>query len=241
MRETITMTTADQQRAWVLTKVLCDELTVHEAAALLDLSDRSVWRLRSRFAAEGPAALVHGNRGRASARRVGEAVRAKVIGLARTTYAGANDTHLAELLAEHEGIELSRVTVRRILRADGIPSPRKRRAPRHRSRRDRMPQAGLLVQVDGSRHDWLEDRGPRLTLVGGIDDATGILTAATFRDQEDTAGYLRSCVTPPPRASPAGTAPATPCSTPSLAWRLRGSSPTPGAAPGRALEELAIT
>jgi hypothetical protein len=53
-----------------------------------------------------------------------------------------------------------------------------------------MAQAGLLVQVDGSRHDWLEGRGPWLTLVGGIDDATGILTAATFRDQEDTAGYL---------------------------------------------------
>lgn len=53
-----------------------------------------------------------------------------------------------------------------------------------------MPQAGLLVQLDGSRHDWLAVRGPRLTLVGGIDDATGIVTGATFRDQEDAAGYL---------------------------------------------------
>lgn len=53
-----------------------------------------------------------------------------------------------------------------------------------------MSQAGMLVQVDGSRHDWLEDRGPRLTLVGGIDDAPGILVGATFHDQEDTAGYL---------------------------------------------------
>ena len=48
------MTTTDQRRAWVLTKVLCDELTVHEAAAILGLSERSVWRLRPRFAAEGP-------------------------------------------------------------------------------------------------------------------------------------------------------------------------------------------
>jgi transposase len=190
MQETITMTMADQRRAWVLAKLLGGDLSVHEVAAFLGLSERSVWRLRARFVAEGPAALVHGNRGRPSGRRVDEVVRARVLELARTTYAGANDTHLAELLAEREGITLSRVTVRRILRADGMPSPRKRRAPRHRSRRDRMPQAGLLVQVDGSRHDWLEDRGPRLTLVGGIDDATGILTAATFRDQEDTAGYL---------------------------------------------------
>ena len=53
-----------------------------------------------------------------------------------------------------------------------------------------MPREGLLLQTDGSRHDWLEDRGPWLTLVGLIDDATGRLTGATFRDQEDTAGYL---------------------------------------------------
>jgi hypothetical protein len=53
-----------------------------------------------------------------------------------------------------------------------------------------MPQAGMLLQADGSRHDWLGDRGPRLTLVAAIDDATGIVTGATFRDQEDAAGYL---------------------------------------------------
>ena len=53
-----------------------------------------------------------------------------------------------------------------------------------------MPAAGLLLQIDGSRHDWLEGRGPRLTLVGAVDDATGILTGATFREQEDAAGYL---------------------------------------------------
>jgi transposase len=190
MREMITMTTGDQRRAWVLTKLLCGELSVHEVAMFLGLSERSVWRLRARFAREGPAALVHGNRGRASSRRIDETTRARVLALARTRYAGVNDTHLAELLAEREGIDLSRVTVRRILRAAGVPSPRMRRAPRHRSRRDRMAQAGLLVQVDGSRHAWLEERGPRLTLVGGIDDATGILTGATFRDEEDTAGYL---------------------------------------------------
>ena len=72
---------------------------------------------RARFAAEGPAALVHGNRGRVSGRRVDGTVRRREVERARTTDAGANETHLAELLAEHEGITLSRVTVRRILRA----------------------------------------------------------------------------------------------------------------------------
>ena len=184
------MTKVEQRRAWVLTKVMAGEVEVGEAAELLGLSVRSVWRLKRRFADEGPAGLVHGNRGQPSPRRIDEATREQVRALARGRYDGANDSHLAELLAEREGIVVSRVSVRRILRAAGIASPRRRRAPRHRSRRDRMPQAGMLLQTDGSRHDWLEDRGPRLTLVAAIDDATGIITGATFREQEDAAGYL---------------------------------------------------
>jgi transposase len=190
MQETITMTTVEQRRGWVLTKVIAGEVEVAEAAELLGLSVRSVWRLKRRFADEGPAGLVHGNRGRASPRRIDESTREQVRALARGRYDGTNDSHLAELLAEAEGITLSRVSVRRILRAAGIASPRRRRSPRHRRRRDRMPQAGMLLQTDGSRHDWLGDRGPRLTLVAAIDDATGIVTGATFREQEDAAGYL---------------------------------------------------
>ena len=184
------MTTVEQRRAWVVTKVMAGDVEVSEAAELLGLSVRSVWRLKRRFTEEGPAGLVHGNRGRASPRRIDESTRERVRALARGRYDGANDSHLAELLAEHEGIAVSRVSVRRILRAAGIASPRRRRAPRHRSRRERMPQAGMLLQTDGSRHDWLAERGARLTLVAAIDDATGIITGATFREQEDAAGYL---------------------------------------------------
>jgi transposase len=188
--ETITMSTIEQRRAWVLNRLGKGGLTTTEAAELLGLSERQVWRLRAAFEAGGPAGLVHGNRGRASPRRIEPALRARVVELALGRYAGCNDCHLAELLAEREGLVLGRVTVRRILRSAGIGSPRRRRPPRHRSRRERMPQEGLLLQLDGSRHDWLEGRGPRLTLVGAIDDATGIVPAATFRDQEDAAGYL---------------------------------------------------
>jgi transposase len=188
--ETITMSTTEQRRAWVLNRLGKGELTTAEAAGLLGLSERQIWRLRTAFEADGPAALVHGNRGRASPRRIEPPIAARVVELAQGRYAGCNDCHLAELLAEREGILLGRVTVRRILRSAGIASPRRRRPPRHRSRRERMPQEGLLLQLDGSRHDWLEGRGPWLTLVGAIDDATGIVPAATFRDQEDAAGYL---------------------------------------------------
>lgn len=161
-----------------------------EGAGLVGLSERQLWRLRVAFERDGPAGLVHGNRGRPSGRRLDGSLRARVIELRRTTYGDVNDTHLAELLAEREGIEISRPSLQRILRAAGLASPRRRRPPRHRSRRERMAAEGLLLQLDGSRHDWLEERGPRLTLVGAIDDATSMVPAATFRDQEDAAAYL---------------------------------------------------
>src|SRR5436190_9953741 len=184
METTITMTAREQRRAWVLTRVLKHELTMTEAADMIGLSERQLWRLRVAFEADGPAGLVHGNRGRRSERRLDDALRARVIELRRTTYDEVNDTHLAELLAEREGIAISRPSLQRILRAAGLGSPRRRRPPRHRSRRERMAAAGLLLQLDGSRHDWLEERGPRLTLVGAIDAATGVVPAATFPDQE---------------------------------------------------------
>jgi len=121
---------------------------------------------------------------------VSEAITARVIELATTTYRGFNQQHLTEMLAEHEGIDLSRSSVRRILGAAGVPAVRRRRPPRHRSRRDRYPREGLLLQLDASRHDWLEERGPRLSLVGAIDDATGLVPWACFREQEDAHGYF---------------------------------------------------
>jgi hypothetical protein len=166
-------------------------LTVVEAAQVLGLSPRQVRRLRRAVEQRGPKAVVHGNTGRAPAHRIAEAVRAQVVELRRTKYAGFNDHHFAEKLCEVEQIGVARPSVQRILRAAGIGPPRRRRAPKHRRRRDRKPQAGLMILWDGSRHDWLEGRGPMLCLIGAIDDATGeLLPGAHFVEQECAAGYL---------------------------------------------------
>lgn len=191
-RETISLDRRAQQRVYVLTHVLAGGLTVEEAAAVLRLSTRQVRRLVDRYRDEGAAALVHGNRGRTPVNRTDDGIRARLVELATTEFAGFNPVHLAETLAEegHAELAVSPRTIRRIMAAAGRSLPRTRRPPRHRSRRERMPRAGMLLQVDGSRHDWLEGRGPMLTLVGAIDDATGLVTAATFRAAEDAAGYL---------------------------------------------------
>ena len=80
--------------------------------------------------------------------------------------------------------------MRRILVNAGIGSPRGRRSQQHRFRRRRIPHEGMLVQIDGSQHPWLEDRGPKLTLLIAVDDATGSVAQAVLRTTEDTRRYL---------------------------------------------------
>lgn len=184
------MTAKEQQRAVVLAGVLDGRYSSEEAGRLLALSTRQVRRLRQAFLRDGPRALVHGNRGRTPAHALSPGLKQRVLALAQGKYAGCNDQHLSELLAEQEGIVLGRSSVRRILRGAGVRSPRRRRAPRHRARRERLPQAGMLLQVDGSKHRWLGPEGPWLTLIAGIDDATNDIPWAVFREQEDAAGYL---------------------------------------------------
>jgi len=180
----------EEKREVVIRRVLSGKLTIEEAAELLGLSVRQLWRLRARFADAGAAGLRHGNAGRTPPNKITEALRQRVVALARGRYQGVNDSHLAELLSEREKIQISRRSLQRILRAAGLTSPRKHRAPRYRSRRERRPAEGMLVLVDGSPHRWFGAARPRAALIAAIDDATGRVLAGTFREQEDAAGYL---------------------------------------------------
>ena len=186
----LTLTQREQGRLQTLNLVLEGRMGVAEAAVVLGLSERHTWRILAAYRREGVAALSHGNRGCHPANALPEETRQRVITLASTQYAKINHTHLTELLVEREALFMSRSTVRNILVGAGLPSPRHRRPPRHRCRRERMPQEGMLIQVDGSHHGWLEDRGPWFTLLLAVDDATGKVPYAIFREKEDTQGYL---------------------------------------------------
>lgn len=188
--EGLTLTTREQTRLQILNSVLEGRWSMREGVEVLGVSERHGWRLLAAYRKEGAAALAHGNRGRAPRNATPAVVRQQVVAMAEERYAGLNHTHLAELLTEREGIVLSRSTVRRLLVGAGLPSPRRRRPPRHRCRRQRMPQEGMLLQLDGSHHAWLEDRGAVITLLLAVDDATGTVSHALFREQEDTRGYL---------------------------------------------------
>lgn len=179
-----------EKRLDVIQRVYRSELTVGQAALVLGLSERQCYRVKARVSKVGVKGVVHGNRGRPCKRKLKEKTVKRVLELARGKYQGFNDHHLTEKLKEQESIELSREQVRRILRAEGIASPKKRRGIKHRSRRERRPAEGMMLQVDGSPHDWLEGRGPPMCLIGAIDDATSKVTGGFFTQAESSWGYF---------------------------------------------------
>jgi len=186
-----TLTMKDEQRLDVIQRVYRREITVGQAALIMGLSERQCYRVKARVSKVGAKGVIHGNRGRPSKRKLKEKTVKRVLELARGKYQGFNDHHLTEKLKEQEQISLSREIVRRTLRAHGIGSPNKRRGIKHRSRRDRRAAEGMMLQVDGSPHDWLEGRGPSLCLIGAIDDATSKVMGGLFTQAESSWGYFR--------------------------------------------------
>jgi transposase len=180
------------QRVKVIENAVERRITVAVAGELLRLSGRQVKRLKKRYLPDTVEWVRHGNRGRGKPWGLAEAVREQILTLAKDKYEGFNDSHLTEKLREVEGMAVGRETVRRLLRAAGMKSPQKRRPPKYRARRERKPRMGMMVLTDASREDWLEGRGPLLTLIGYQDDATSRVLAGQFQlEHEDTVGYLR--------------------------------------------------
>lgn len=184
------MSEKENRRAKVLMSAAESGRTNMEIALALGVCVRQVQRMKKALKEEGPAGLAHGNRGSTPKHALSQKTADLVVELYKTKYEGFNFSHFTEKLVEVEGIGVHRSTVRRVLHAAGYRSPRKRRAPKHRSRRERRACEGAMLQIDGSPHDWLEGRGPWMCLVGAIDDATGKVPGAVFREHEDAQGYF---------------------------------------------------
>ena len=192
-RETITLDAKAQQRLFVLTHVLAGELDPGEAAAYLQLSTRQVNRLADRLRPRVPpassTATVAGGRPTGSTRSSGPRSwtrrSRRLPGSTRSTWPRPSP----------RAIRRSR---RPAPCSGSWPRPGSRRRGRGDHPRTAAGASGCpgrhAAPADGSKHDWLEDRGPELTLIGGIDDATGIVTGGRFRAAEDAAGYLEMLV-----------------------------------------------
>lgn len=184
------MSQKEAPRAGLVRAARDGKITNAEGASALGISVRQFRRLRAAYRDEGTQGLVHGNRGQPSPRRRPPEERAQIVALMVGKYLGFNDCHLTEKLRTVEKLTLSRELVRQLRLEAKLPAKHRRRAPKHRRRRERAARMGALVLIDGSRHDWLEGRGPAFTLVGAIDDATSRILALAVREREDMHGYL---------------------------------------------------
>ena len=182
------MALREARRLGLLEAASRGEVTNVAVARALQLSVRQIRRLRRKLERGGARALIHGNRGRPSPRRLDQPARTRIEELLRDPEARLNDSHLADVLQE-EGWTASADTVRRIRLGLGLSARQRHRPVRHRSRRERRARTGCLVLVDGSPFRWLGEAQPEYTLVGAIDDASGAILALVFRPEEDLHGY----------------------------------------------------
>jgi transposase len=186
----------DAVRLAAIREAVAGHISIREAMRRTGLSRSQVLRYKRRWRRQGPAGLLHGNRGRPSSRRLAETTRQRIVVLLEGAVV-LNDCHVRDLLAE-DGLGVSADTVRRVRQALGRPPKQRRRPRRYRQRRERETQVGAMVLIDGSPFRWLGAAQPMLTLIGALDDATGRILTLVLRAHEDLHGYtllLRELIT----------------------------------------------
>ncbi len=183
-RDIVVMSIGEVKRLKLIQMTIERRVTQKSVSMMLSLSERQVRRLVKSVRENGELGVIHGSRGRPSNRRFPEAVKHKVILRYKKRYPDFGPTLAAEKLLELDGIQVSDETLRKWLLAAGLWT-KKRRHSIYRQWRPRRACFGEMVQLDGSHHDWLEGRGPKLVLMAYIDDATN-MTYARFYDYEGT-------------------------------------------------------
>lgn len=183
IKETVTMSHKELHRLQIIQE---------QAAARIGISIRQVKRLVQRYRNEGPSALVSHRRGKRPNNSFSTEFRATVISLLKGRYADFGPTFACEKLREIHGLSLSVETLRKWMIEEGLWRERRRKIARIYQRRMRRPSYGELIQIDGSPHDWFENRGPRCTLIVFIDDATSALMALRFVPAETTRAYMET-------------------------------------------------
>ena len=169
----ITMTQEELKRLHVIRKAIDKIVTQEEAASIIGIGLRQAQRIVKRVRIEGDKGIIHHSRGTPSNRAKPNKIKSRVLELFKVKYPDFGPTLAAEKLFERDKIEVNNETLRLWLIENNIPYKKRKKRP-HRQWRERKHHFGQMVQMDGSHHLWLEDRGPECVFMGYIDDATGI-------------------------------------------------------------------
>lgn len=182
-KEVIALSIKELERLRIIHKVISKEIRQVDGARLLGLSDRQVRNIIGKIKADGDKAIAHGNRGREAQNKTPTELEERIAAIIEAKYADFGPTLASEKLLEHEGIKISHEKLRQIMISEGLWKVRKRRDGPVYMWRERKDYIGEMVQLDGSHHEWLEDRGPKMVFMGYIDDATN-RTYGRFYDHE---------------------------------------------------------
>jgi transposase len=172
----------------VMLQAMAKKITWWQAAEILGISDRHMRRWRERYVEEGYDGLFDRRRGKPSRRRVPMATVEKVFALYREKYFDLNVQHFHQKLQAEHGIELSYTWVKQALQGAGLVARGRKRGV-HRKRRERRPLPGMLLHIDGSRHQWFQDER-WYDLIVILDDATSEIYYAQLVEEESTATVM---------------------------------------------------
>ena len=192
MDELLTMSKREITRLEVMQRLKEKQLRQKEAAQILGISIRQVKRLFRAYKAKGASGLVSQRRCKPSNNQLDPSIEQQVIDLIYKRYQGFGPTLAHEKLTEVHGLRISRESVRRIMTSEGLWKPKRAKQAKAHPMRERRACFGMLVQIDGSDHDWFEERGPRCTLLVFIDDATGKLGELWFAPEETFFAYCEA-------------------------------------------------
>ena len=176
------MSQKERKRLAVMSRVKEKGMTIREGSEVLGISYRQARRIYRRYLDGGDEGLIHRSRGRPSNRGKLPEMKEAVLSLYHERYWDFGPTLAAEKLLERDGYRVGHETLRRWLLDAGLWE-RHRKRPKHRQRRERKAHFGELVQIDGSHHDWFEDRGEKGCLMDMVDDATGITLSLISREE----------------------------------------------------------
>lgn len=189
--ERITLNMKETRINDILVKLISNEISINDAVRLSGLSERQIYRKKKDYIIFGISSIPHKSRGKPNGKGYSKKFKDKIVKLYKEEYNGWNFYHFNDALEDYYKIKISDSFIYNLLTSKGIESPHKYKTNKKKTHppRERRENAGELIQVDASKHQWFYNDPNYYYLHGGIDDSTGIVTSCFFQKEETTFGY----------------------------------------------------
>lgn len=189
--ERITLTMKEQRTNDIMVKLISKEISMNDAIRLTGLSERQLYRKKKGYLKNGINSIPHKSRGKPNGKGYSKKLKDEIVRLYIEEYNGWNFYHFNDALEDYHKIKVSDSFIYVLLTSKGIEFPHKYKVKKKNTHppRERRENAGELIQVDASKHQWFYGDSNYYYLHGGIDDCTGKVTSCFFQKEETTFGY----------------------------------------------------